>query len=90
MQRIREYGLGVGGFYSPIFASGGQMHLKMFCLGQHWDAASHRYEETRSTFDGASPPPMPDFLVKLAAVSLMAWWHIDSILKCLKCLIVFI
>lgn len=82
MQRIRDYGLGVGGFYSPTFASGGQMHLKMFCLGQHWDARSHRYEQTRSNFDGAPPPPMPDFLVELANVSRMACWLLDIKLQC--------
>ena len=69
MLQIRDLGLQPGGFYTPTYAGGGQLHLKMMCMGWHWEPRSHSYEETRSVHDGAKPPPLLPDLVKLTAVS---------------------
>ena len=67
--QIRDLGLQPGGFYTPTYAGGGQLHLKMMCLGLHWEPRLHSYEETRSVHDGAKPPPMLPDVVNLTAVS---------------------
>jgi len=69
VQQVRKFGLGEGGFYTPTYASGGQMHLQMFCMGQHWEVRTHSYEHTRSAYDGATPPPIPSVLCALTDVS---------------------
>ena len=32
------------------------MHVRMLCLGRHWNAMSYRYEETRGDFDQRAVP----------------------------------
>jgi alkylated DNA repair dioxygenase AlkB len=56
----RELGVGPGGFYSPKTRDG-VMHLKMMCLGKHWDPVTSKYTATREV-DGATPPPLPTLL----------------------------
>ncbi len=34
MKQIRDLGVGPGGFYTPSYKDGGQLHLKMMCLGE--------------------------------------------------------
>lgn len=42
------------------------MHVRMLCLGRHWNARTYRYESTRSDFDDLLPPPLPPPLRALA------------------------
>jgi DNA oxidative demethylase len=52
--------------YVPTVRGGGQMHVRMLCLGRHWNGQKYAYEETRSDFDGRPAPPLPDDLRGLA------------------------
>lgn len=33
VSELRTLGTGPGGFYTPTYSSGGQLHLRMMCLG---------------------------------------------------------
>src|SRR5262249_12127680 len=46
--------------YVPVVRGGGRMHVRMLCLGRHWNGQRYRYEETRSDFDDQPVPPLPD------------------------------
>lgn len=52
--------------YVPIVRGGGRMHVRMLCLGRHWNGKTYQYEETRSDFDGLPAPPLPDEFRALA------------------------
>ena len=52
--------------YVPVVRGGGKMHVRMLCLGRHWNGKTYAYEETRSDFDGLPAPPLPDGLRRLA------------------------
>src|SRR5262249_2775070 len=52
--------------YVPTVRGGGKMHVRMLCLGRHWNGQVYRYEPTRSDFDGAPAPPLPDGFRDLA------------------------
>src|SRR3981189_496310 len=45
--------------YVPIVRGGGKMHVRMLCLGRHWNGRTYRYEDTRTDFDGLAAPPLP-------------------------------
>ena len=45
--------------YVPIVRGGGQMHVRMLCLGRHWNPQTYRYEATRADFDGQPAPALP-------------------------------
>jgi len=45
--------------YVPIVRGGGSMHVRMLCLGRHWNGKLYQYEATRSDFDGLPAPPLP-------------------------------
>ena len=45
--------------YVPVVRGGGKMHVRMLCLGRHWNGMTYRYEETRSDFDQLRVPPLP-------------------------------
>jgi alkylated DNA repair protein (DNA oxidative demethylase) len=53
--------------YVPVVRGGGKMHVRMLCLGRHWNGKTYRYEPTRSDFDGEPVPPLPDALRALAS-----------------------
>jgi len=53
--------------YVPVVRGGGKMHVRMLCLGRHWNGKVYRYEETRSDFDGLLAPALPDDFRSLAA-----------------------
>jgi DNA alkylation damage repair protein AlkB len=53
--------------YVPIVRGGGRMHVRMLCLGRHWNGQLYRYEPTRSDFDDLPVPPLPDSWRALAA-----------------------
>ena len=42
------------------------MHVRMLCLGRHWNAKTYQYEPTRADFDGLAAPPLPADLRELA------------------------
>lgn len=46
--------------YVPVVRGGGRMHVRMLCLGRHWNGKAYRYEPTRSDFDDLPAPPLPD------------------------------
>jgi alkylated DNA repair protein (DNA oxidative demethylase) len=52
--------------YVPVVRGGGKMHVRMLCLGRHWNGRSYQYEEKRSDFDGREAPAIPDNLAQLA------------------------
>ena len=45
--------------YVPIVRGGGKMHVRMLCLGRHWNGKTYTYEATRSDFDNLPAPPLP-------------------------------
>jgi alkylated DNA repair protein (DNA oxidative demethylase) len=53
--------------YVPVVRGGGKMHVRMLCLGRHWNGRTYKYEVTRSDFDGLAVPPLPDSFRRLAA-----------------------
>jgi alkylated DNA repair protein (DNA oxidative demethylase) len=55
-----------GGGYAPVVRGGGVMHVRMLCLGRHWNARTYTYEMTRADFDGAPVQPLPKNLAALA------------------------
>ncbi len=64
--------------YVPIVRGGGRMHVRMLCLGRHWNAKTYRYEPTRADFDGLPAPPLPGDLRALAQeIAGAAGMHID-------------
>ena len=52
--------------YVPTVRGGGKMHVRMLCLGRHWNGKTYRYEPTRSDFDGETVPPLPPTFRRLA------------------------
>jgi alkylated DNA repair protein (DNA oxidative demethylase) len=52
--------------YVPVVRGGGRMHVRMLCLGRHWNGKLYQYEPTRSDFDGKPVPPLPEALRLLA------------------------
>jgi alkylated DNA repair protein (DNA oxidative demethylase) len=52
--------------YVPIVRGGGKMHVRMLCLGRHWNGKTYTYESTRSDFDDKPVPPLPDQFRALA------------------------
>ena len=45
--------------YVPVVRGGGKMHVRMLCLGRHWNGMTYRYEEARSDYDQLAVPPLP-------------------------------
>jgi DNA oxidative demethylase len=62
--------------YVPVVRGGGKMHVRMLCLGRHWNGKTYTYERTRSDFDNLPAPPLPaDFIAvarELAALAGMS------------------
>ena len=52
--------------YVPVVRGGGWMHVRMLCLGRHWNGKTYTYEATRSDFDNLPAPPLPDNFKRLA------------------------
>jgi alkylated DNA repair protein (DNA oxidative demethylase) len=52
--------------YVPVVRGGGRMHVRMLCLGRHWNGQRYAYEPTRSDFDGLPVPPLPEHFRELA------------------------
>ena len=58
---------GPAGGYVPTVRGGGQMHVRMMCLGRHWNPRTYTYMATRADHDDAPVAPVPDAWVKLAS-----------------------
>src|SRR5437762_12071613 len=52
--------------YVPVVRGGGKMHVRMLCLGRHWNGTTYKYEPTRADFDHLPAPPLPDEFRTLA------------------------
>jgi len=52
--------------YVPVVRGGGKMHVRMLCLGRHWNGQTYRYEPIRTDFDRHPAPPLPDAFRGLA------------------------
>jgi DNA alkylation damage repair protein AlkB len=52
--------------YVPVVRGGGKMHVRMLCLGRHWNGQTYTYETNRSDFDQLPAPPLPDDFKALA------------------------
>ena len=64
--RCHEILDGPAGAYVPTVRGGGKMHVRMACLGRHWNAMTYRYGPTRDDYDHAEVPPVPDDWAQLA------------------------
>ena len=53
--------------YVPVVRGGGTMHVRMLCLGRHWNGKTYTYETHRSDFDNLPAPPLPDNLASARA-----------------------
>ena len=52
--------------YVPVVRGGGKMHVRMLCLGRHWNGRTYAYEPTRADYDNLPAPPLPDSFRELA------------------------
>lgn len=65
--------------YVPTVRGGGKMHVRMLCLGRHWNGRTYRYEPTRSDFDDRPVPPLPGEFHSLAAeIAAAAGMRLDA------------
>jgi DNA alkylation damage repair protein AlkB len=64
--RCREIMEGPGGGYVPTVRGGGKMHVRMVCLGRHWNPLTYSYQDTRADYDGAPVAPVPEAFTALA------------------------
>jgi alkylated DNA repair protein (DNA oxidative demethylase) len=69
LERCRAIMDGPAGGYVPTVRGGGRMHVRMTCLGRHWNPLTYQYVPTRVDHDGAAVPPVPDEWVTLAATA---------------------
>lgn len=53
--------------YVPTVRGGGKMHVRMLCLGRHWNGQKYQYEPTRTDFDDQPAPTLPASFRALAA-----------------------
>lgn len=67
VEECRAFMDGPAGGYVPTVRGGGRMHVRMVCLGRHWNAQTYRYAATREDHDGAPVAPVPDSWRDLAS-----------------------
>jgi alkylated DNA repair protein (DNA oxidative demethylase) len=67
VERCRAIMNGPGGGYVPVVRGGGKMHVRMVCLGRHWNALTYKYEPTRTDYDDAPVAPVPEEWAALAS-----------------------
>ncbi len=66
LERCRALADGEVPAYVPTVRGGGKMHVRMLCLGRHWNGRMYRYEPSRTDFDGLPAPPLPEEFIALA------------------------
>ncbi len=67
--RCRALMDGPNGGYIPTVRGGGKMHVRMICLGRHWNPLTYTYTSTRADYDDAPVAPVPPEWVDLAAAA---------------------
>jgi DNA alkylation damage repair protein AlkB len=60
---------GPGGGYTPTVRGGGKMHVRMTCLGRHWNPMTYTYEATRSDHDHLPVGPVPQPWIEYASAA---------------------
>lgn len=60
VDQCRELMDGAVPAYVPVVRGGGTMHVRMLCLGRHWNGKLYQYEPTRTDFDNLPVPPLPN------------------------------
>jgi alkylated DNA repair protein (DNA oxidative demethylase) len=58
---------GPAGGYVPTVRGGGKMHVRMTCLGRHWNPQTYTYTSTRADYDNEPVAPVPADWVALAS-----------------------
>ena len=53
--------------YVPTVRGGGRMHVRMLCLGRHWNGQKYQYEPTREDFDRQPAPALPAAIREMAS-----------------------
>jgi len=65
--------------YVPVVRGGGRMHVRMLCLGRHWNGKTYRYERSRTDHDQLAVPPLPAAFGDLArGVAAAAGMELDA------------
>src|SRR5215207_4250145 len=59
VERCRAIIDGRAGGYVPTVRGGGRMHVRMVCLGRHWNPLTYTYEAARSDHDNQPVAPLP-------------------------------
>ena len=67
VERCRMLMEGPAGGYVPTVRGGGKMHVRMLCLGRHWNALTYKYEPTRADYDDAPVTALPAEWAALAS-----------------------
>jgi DNA oxidative demethylase len=67
VEQCRTLMEGSAGGYVPTVRGGGKMHVRMLCLGRHWNALTYTYEPTRADYDDAPVTPLPAEWAALAS-----------------------
>lgn len=67
LAECREIMDGTAGGYVPTVRGGGRMHVRMMCLGRHWNPLTYTYEATRADHDDAPVAPVPEPWAHLAS-----------------------
>ena len=60
---------GPAGGYVPTVRDGGKMHVRMMCLGRHWNPLTYSYQSSRDDHDGLPVGSIPTWWVDLAAAA---------------------
>ena len=60
---------GRAGGYVPTVRGGGKMHVRMMCLGRHWNPLTYSYQSTREDHDGQPVTAIPAAWVDLASAA---------------------
>jgi DNA oxidative demethylase len=60
---------GPAGGYVPTVRGGGRMHVRMLCLGRHWNPLTYSYQSTRDDHDGQPVAAIPAAWVELASAA---------------------
>jgi alkylated DNA repair dioxygenase AlkB len=67
VERCRALMDGPNGGYVPTVRGGGKMHIRMMCLGRHWNPLTYTYVSTRADRDNAPVAPVPEEWVAMAS-----------------------
>jgi DNA alkylation damage repair protein AlkB len=67
VQRCRAFMDGPNGGYVPTVRGGGKMHIRMMCLGRHWNPLTYTYVSSRADHDNAPVAPVSEEWVALAS-----------------------